>query len=112
LDLWLHATKRGPQRMLTVRGSRLKGFPEGDSFPLEYADFAQRYGRDIIEKSSVPIQVATPEQVAEMQRLVDLLKIDSATTEKWLEKAGAESFAEFNQQQATKIIENLKSKIK
>lgn len=112
LDLWLHATKRGPQRLLTVRGSRLIGFPEGDSFEMEYAEFAKRWGKDIIEKPSAPTELATPEQVSEITRLVDLLKIDKDTTDKWLEKANAENFTEFNKMQATKIIESLKAKIK
>jgi hypothetical protein len=55
---------------------------------------------------------ATSEQVTEINRLVDLLKIDSATTDKWLDKANAENFSEFNTEQAQKVIENLKSKIK
>ena len=112
LDLAFHAQKRGPLRQCVVRKSRLLGFPEGDSFPMEFDKFAERYGKDVIEKEAKPIDIASDEQVAEIKRLVDLLKIEKETTEKWLEKAGAESFAEFNQQQATKIIENLKSKIK
>lgn len=112
LDLALHCQKRGATRAAVVKKSRLLGFPEGQSFPLEFADFADRYGKDIIEKSAQQIKLATPEQVTEINRLVDLLKIDSATVEKWLEKANAETVAEFNETQANKIIESLKSKIK
>ena len=112
LDLALHCQKRGASRAAVVKKSRLVGFPEGQSFPLEFADFADRYGKDIIEKSAQQIKLATPEQVSEINRLVDLLKIDTATVEKWLEKANAETVAEFNETQASKIIESLKSKIK
>lgn len=112
LDLALHCQKRGASRAAVVKKSRLVGFPEGQSFPLEFADFADRYGKDIIEKSAQQIKLATPEQVSEINRLVDLLKIDTATVEKWLEKANAETVAEFNETQANKIIESLKSKIK
>lgn len=112
LDLWLHATKRGPARTLTVKGSRLVGFPEGETFPLEYADFAQRYGRDIIEKAATPISIATAEQVAEITRLIDLLKVDKDTVDKWLDKANAESLAELNTDQAAKVIKSLQDKIK
>lgn len=111
LDLWLHAAKRGPQRLLTVRGSRLQGFPEGESFEMDYQEFAKRYGQSVIEKDSAPIQLCSPEQVAEITRLVELLKIDKETTDKWLDKAGAESFADFNVTQATKTIDALKKKI-
>lgn len=112
LDLALHCQKRGASRAAVVKKSRLVGFPEGQSFPLEFADFADRYGKDIIEKSAQQIKLATLEQVGEINRLVELLKIDSATVEKWLEKANAETVAEFNETQANKIIESLKSKIK
>ena len=37
LHLTLAATKRGPERKATVRKSRLLGFPEGESFALDYA---------------------------------------------------------------------------
>lgn len=112
LDLAFHCQKRGASRVAMVKKSRLLGFPEGESFPLEFSDFSDRYGKDVIQKPASIIELAKPEQVAEINRLVELLKLDKATTDKWLEKANAESFSEFNQEQAAKIIENLKSKIK
>lgn len=112
MDLALQIQKRGPARYGIVKKSRLLGFPESESFELDYQHFAERYGKDVIEKATVPISLATPEQVAEITRLVDLLKIDGATVEKWLDKANAENFAEFNTAQASKVIEALKSKIK
>lgn len=112
LDLAFMASKRGGSRYAQTKKSRLQGFPEGESFKLDYADFAERYGKDIIEKAASTISLATPEQVAEIKRLVDLLKIDAATVEKWLEKANAETIEEFNTEQANKVIASLKSKIK
>lgn len=112
LDLAFHCQKRGASRVALVKKSRLLGFPEGQSFPLEFADFAERYGKDVIEKAATQIKLASSEQVAEINRLIELLKIDSATVEKWLEKANAENVTEFNETQASKIIESLKSKIK
>lgn len=111
LDLAFHAQKRGASRVLVVKKTRLLGFPEGTSFPMEFADFAERYGKDVIEKAAEVIKLATAEQVAEINRLVELLKLDSATTDKWLEKANAETFAEFTEAQAAKIITSLKAKI-
>lgn len=112
LDLWLHATKRGPQRLLTVRGSRLQGFPEGDAFDMDYQEFAKRYGKSVIEKAAAPIELCSPEQAAEINRLVELLKIDRETTDKWLDKAGADSFADLNKSQAEKTIATLTAKLK
>lgn len=112
LDLTFQVVKRGPNRQALIKKSRLIGFPESESFALDYQGFADRYGKDVIEKAVTPIALATLEQVAEINRLVELLKIDAATTGKWLEKANAETFAEFNTEQAQKVITNLQSKIK
>lgn len=111
LDLAFHCQKRGATRVATVKKSRLLGFPEGQSFPLEFSDFAERYGKEVIEKAAKQIDLAAPEQVSEITRLVELLKLEKDTTDKWLEKANAENFTEFNTEQAAKIITNLKSKI-
>lgn len=112
LDLALQVVKRGPQRVAIVRKTRLIGFPESENFPLEFEEFSKRYGKEIIQKPAAQIVLASPDQVSEINRLVELLKIDEATKEKWLEKANAETLAELNQDQATKVIESLKSKIK
>jgi hypothetical protein len=111
LDLTLHVQKRGPQRVAIVRKSRLTGFPEGDTFPLEYAEFATRYGKDFIEAESKPIVLATPEQVAEITRLLDVVKLADGEFEKLLTKADAESIAELNSEQAAKTLTWLNKKI-
>lgn len=111
LDLALQVAKRGPARTGIVKKSRLLGFPDADTFELSYAVFAERYGKDVIEKAVVPIALASAEQVAEINRLVELLKTEPAVIEKWKEKAQAETFAEFNTDFASKIIEGLTAKL-
>lgn len=111
LDITLQAVRRGPQRLAIVRKSRLTGFPDHETFPLEYSDFAERYGKDFIEAEAKPLELATPEQVAEIERLVSLVKIDPATIDKWKAKAGAETFAEFNTDQAKGVIDALNKQI-
>jgi hypothetical protein len=111
LDITIQAIKRGPSRIALVKKSRLTGFPDGDSFPLEYKEFATRYGKDFIESASQPIQLASPEQVAEITRLVSVVKVDDAEVQKILVKAGAESFHELSSDNAEKTITWLKKKI-
>lgn len=111
LDLTLHLQKRGPQRVAIVRKSRLMGFPEGDTFPLEYAEFASRYGKDFIEAESKPIVLASAEQVAEITRLLDVVKLAEGEFEKLLTKANAESISELNEDQAAKTLAWLNKKI-
>jgi len=111
LDLTLHLQKRGPQRIAIVRKSRLMGFPEGETFPLEYTEFAARYGKDFIEAESKPIVLASAEQVAEITRLLDVVKLADGEFEKLLTKANAESISELNEEQATKTLAWLNKKI-
>jgi hypothetical protein len=111
LDLAFQAQKRGPQRVAVTRKSRLMGFPEGESFSLDFVDFSVRYGKDIIEKAATPIVLATIGQVAEIKRLVELLKIDAETVEKWFEKANVEKFEEFTADTAMKTIKFLNAKL-
>jgi hypothetical protein len=79
LDLALRVVRRGSAypAVAVVHKSRLLGFPQGETFPLEYATFGERYGKNFIESATQTITLAKPEQVAEIIRLVDLIKVSS-----------------------------------
>lgn len=111
-DLVFEIQKRGTDRFALVRKTRIESFPEGESFPFTYDEIAERYGRDILERKSAVIELATEEQVSEIARLVELLRIPAEVTDKWLDKAGAESFREMSADAATKCLEFLNNKIK
>lgn len=111
LHLTLQCQKRGPKRVAIVRKSRLTGFPEAEAFPLDYGDFATRYGKDFIEAKAEPITLATAEQVAEIKRLLQTVRVAEDEITKLLTKAGAEDFAELNEQQAAATIAWLTKKI-
>lgn len=111
LDLTLRLEKRGNSRYAVVRKSRLLGFPEGESFPLEYSEFAKRYGKDFIEGKVNQIVLASPEQVSEIVKLVEVLKIDDKDIAKIMSKANAENWAELTTQQAKATINWLKKKV-
>lgn len=111
LHLNLQAVKRGPSRIAIVRKSRLIGFPDAEQFPLEYGEFAQRYGKDFIEGDSQQIILATGEQVAEINRLLAVVKVTEAEIEKVFTKASVDSWAELTTDQAAQTIAWLKKKI-
>jgi len=105
-------------REAVVHKSRLAGFPEYDRFYLQqngedvgYANFATRYGRDFIEAEPQPIVLASAEQVAEIERLLGVLKINPDDVEKWLTKANAETWTEVSEETATKTISWLLGKV-
>lgn len=115
LDLVLRISKIGSgdsaRRYAIVGKSRLTGFPEGARFDWAYSTFAERYGKDVIEKEAVPIVLATPEEVAEITHLLTVVKLPDGTAEKWLTKAGADSFEEMSSENIQQCIAHLKGKL-
>ena len=111
LDLTLHAQKRGASRVAIVRKSRLTGFPEGETFALDYAEFGERYGKDFIEAEVVPLSLATPEEVAEVKRLLDVVKVTPEEIEKGFAKASVDSWEEMTSDQIQKWTAYLKKKL-
>lgn len=112
LHLCLAAEKRGPSRTARVRKSRLLGFPDGETFALDYQEFAGRYGKDVIEKKVATITLATAEQVAEIRSLLDNVKISDDDVQKWFTRAGVETWQEMTGDQIAKCIVFIKSKLK
>ena len=111
LDLAVQAVKRGPQRMCVVKKSRVTAFPDAECFPLEYAEFAARIGREVIEGDGVVITLALPEQVAEVKKLLDIVKISEAEIQKGFDKVGVASFEEMTTDQIAVWQNYLRKKI-
>lgn len=99
------------RRYAHVGKSRLTGFPSGERLDWSYAEFAARYGKDVIEKEVVPVVLAAPEEVAELNRLLGIVKLPEGVTEKWLNKAGADSFAEMDTVTIQACITHLKGQL-
>jgi len=111
LHLTIQAVKRGPARVGIVKKSRLTGFPDLEQFPLEYAEFATRYGKDFIESATTQLVIATNEQVGEINRLLSVVKVTEQEIEKMFTKAGVDSWGELTTEQAASTIAWLKKKI-
>jgi hypothetical protein len=111
LHLALHITKQGPSRYARVRKTRLLGFPDGSVFPWTYPDFAERYGREIIEKEAGQIILASAEQVAELNRLLEVVKMPDGWLEKCLDRAKAERLADLETDKIDKLIDAVKEKL-
>jgi ribosomal protein S24E len=110
-DLVFEIQKRGKERVGLIKKSRIESFPDAEQFPFSYDEIASRYGKEILEKDAVPIQLAEMSQVLELMKLVDLLKIPEETTAKWLKKANSESFEDMPYEDIDKCIGFLKAKI-
>lgn len=110
LHLCLHIIKNGPKRLARVRKSRLIGFPDGESFNWSYLDFANKFGKDVIEKEGKALVLATPDQVSEIRDLIKIVRLPDDQVEKWLKAANAETLEELEQCKAQKIIQHINEK--
>lgn len=110
-DLVFEIQKRGTHRVGLIKKSRIESFPDGESFPFSYDEIAQRYGRHILERDAVAQELATSEQVKEITRLIDLLKVPEEMYQKWLDKASSEGWEDMQKDSIQKCIDHLKSKI-
>jgi hypothetical protein len=111
LDLVIQASKRGPQRIATVKKSRIVAFPDGDSFLLDYSDFAIRHGKEVVEAGAQTISVATPDQIAEVLKLLEIVKVSDADIQKGFDKAGVTSWAEMTTDQISVWQNYLRKKL-
>lgn len=110
-DLVFEVQKRGKDRIGIVKKTRVEGFADTEQFPFNYETIAEKYGRSVLEREATQEVLASPEQVAKIKNLIDLLKITPDTVDKWLDKANAETFEEMQSTQIEACIEHLQSKI-
>jgi RecA/RadA recombinase len=111
LHLCLHISKEGPARFAKVRKSRLLQFPDATRFPWSYGDFADKYGRDIIEAKAKAIELATPAQVAEIKRLLGIVKVQDGWEAKFLADNDAADWAEVPAEKIAPVITKIASKL-
>ena len=107
----MQAQKRGPQRVAVVKKSRITAFPDGETFPLDYAEFAARHGKEVVEGDVGVLTLALPEQVTEVKKLLEIVKVSDADIQKGFDKAGVDSWEQMTTDQITVWQNFLKKKI-
>ena len=111
LDLAIQVERVGVSRRARVRKSRIAAFPQSDVFPFTYEEFVNRIGQSVVEAPAEPIVCTTPEQMDEIVRLLDVVKLEEGTVDKWLAAANVNSWQEMASERAGKAIEHLRSRI-
>jgi hypothetical protein len=112
LHLCLRITKEGDSRKAFVKKSRLIQFADGSRFNWSYDEFAKLYGKEIIDSDVKQIILASPEQVEEIDKLLEIVKLPNGEVERWFRKANVDSFSEMESEKIAACINALKSKIK
>lgn len=110
-DLVFEIQKRGRDRVAVVKKSRIKSIEEMETFKFSYEEIAEKYGREILEKDCVEQILASSDQISDLKRLIDLLKISDETVQKLLDKCNSNSFEEMPYDCIQKFIDHLKQKI-
>jgi hypothetical protein len=108
LDLTMQVTKIGTKRKARICKCRLEQFREGELIDWGYKPFAERYGAEVVEAESQPVEPATEEQIRVMVELAEVAKLDTEQRLKWFEKAGVTSWGEMDGDTIQKCIEFLK----
>ena len=110
-DLVFEIQKRGESRVAVIKKSRVKTFEDNSSFTFNYDEVSKKYGKKYLERDAVAEVLATEEQVLELKKIINLLKVDGEVVQKWLKKADSETIEEMNSKFIQKCIDYLKSKI-
>jgi hypothetical protein len=64
-----------------------------------------------LERAAVAQALATPEQVAQLRQLLEIVKLPEGTTEKWHAAAGVDSFEDYPAETIQKCIAHVQAKI-
>lgn len=112
-DLVFRIINRDGQRIAIREKERAE--PGKERFPKEfewsYENFLKFYGKDIIEKESKPVAMATPEQVTKIRELVSVVKISDEEIIKWYSKAEVDDWSEMTGEQIGKCIDFVEKKL-
>ena len=84
-------------------------FPE--QFKWTYMNFLKFYGKDIIEKETTPVLMASKAQVKKIEQLVDVVKISDDDITKWFNKASVDAWGEMTSDQIEKCVKFVTKKL-
>jgi hypothetical protein len=110
-DLVVELQKKGKKRMGVVRKTRLDQFPDEDVFEWSYDAIRRKYDAGILEREAHAIKLAAPEQVRELKELLAIVRLPEGTTDKWLAKAGVDSWEDMTADVLGKCIQYVKDRL-
>jgi hypothetical protein len=112
LHLCLRITKEGDSRKALVKKSRLVEFIDGSRFDWSYEEFTKKYNRQVMEATAKHLVLASPEQLAELNELLEIVRLPEGEIEKWLKKANVDRLEEMSSDKLAACITMLKGRVK
>lgn len=111
-DLVLELDSQGKKRVAVVRKSRMAAeFPDGDQFEWSYQELSRRYNPEVMEKDSVAVVLASPEQVSEMRELMQVLQVDEDWIGRVFKRADVECWEDMPADMIRKCIEQQRGRL-
>lgn len=112
MNLVVEVFKAGNTRKCKVIKSRFMEFKESEIVDWSYEEFATRFGKSVMESSSIPVDSATAEQVATVRELCEVQKVAQAHIQKVWEDAGVTRWEDMSFERIEKAINNLQAKMR
>jgi hypothetical protein len=109
-DLVLELGKRGKKRMGKVVKTRIETFPDEDVFEWSYEAIKSRWDAATLEREARAVALATPQQVAEVQALLNVVRLPEGLVEKWFSKANVDQWEDMPAEAIAKCIDYVKSR--
>jgi hypothetical protein len=110
-DLVVELQKKGKKRLGKVTKTRIATFPDEDVFEWSYDAIKARYDNGTLEKAAAPVALATRAQVAELNGLLNVVKLPEGTVDKWLTKANVDTLDDMPGDAIAKCIEYVKKQL-
>lgn len=106
-DLVFRLENKGGKRIaITIKEraeiGRNKFPPE---FEWSYENFQKYYGKEILEKESVPVLLASAEQLTTLKGLLEVVLVKPEEIQTWLTKADCDSWEEMTSENIGKVID-------
>src|SRR5687768_5102545 len=109
-DLVVELTKKGKKRVGKVVKTRIDTFPDDDAFEWSYDAIKQRYDAATLEREAQAVKLATPMLVAEIQQLLNVVRLPEGLVDKWFSKANVDTWEDMPAEAIAKCIEYVKSR--
>jgi len=110
-DLVIELGKKGKKRFAKVTKTRVDSFPDEDVFEWSYDAVKKRYDIAVLEKPATQVALASPQQVAQIKELLNIVRLPEGTTDKWLAKAGVDVWEDMSTETIQKCIEFVKGRL-
>jgi hypothetical protein len=111
-DLVMELEKVSPtKRLARILKTRMKSFPDGESFEFTFEELSQRFNLDELQRESNNIVLVDEEQLATIEELKNVMKNGEEDLAKYLKRINIDIITDLSYEQANTMIKQMKKKL-